>query len=193
LQSLSGAAERNENILYVCYDNEAYMNTGIQRSSATPKGASTTTTPRQARKEGPKKNMVAILAAHEIPYIATATIAYPEDLERKVRKARKLEGMKFIHVLSPCPPGWAYPPEKTVKLARLAVLSRIFPLLEVENGKAYRLSSMGEKEPVKEYIRLQGRFKAFTEAEMDELQGDVDEAWGALLSLEARKTGSGRC
>ncbi len=193
LQSLSGAAERNENILYICYDNEAYMNTGIQRSSATPRGAVTTTTPRGARKEGPKKNMVAILAAHEIPYIATATIAYPEDLERKVRKARKLEGMRFIHVLSPCPSGWSYPPEKTVKLARLAVLSRVFPLLEVENGKTYRLSAMGEKVPVKEYIRLQGRFKAFTDAEMDELQGNVDEAWRTLLSLAARKTGSGRC
>jgi pyruvate ferredoxin oxidoreductase beta subunit/2-oxoisovalerate ferredoxin oxidoreductase beta subunit len=193
LQSLSGAAERNENILYVCYDNEAYMNTGIQRSSATPRGALTTTTPKGARKEGPKKNMVAILAAHGIPYIATAAIAYPEDLEQKVRKARKLEGMKFIHVLSPCPPGWAYPPEKTVKLARLAVLSRIFPLLEVENGRAYRLSPMGEKTPVKEYMRLQGRFKSFTDNEMDEFQGDVDEAWDALLSLAARKAGSGRC
>ena len=136
--------------------------------------------------------MVAILAAHGVPYIATSTIAYPEDLERKVRKAKKLGGMKFIHVLSPCPPGWAFPPEKTVKLARLAVLSRIFPLLEVENGRAYRLSPMGEKTPVKEYIRLQGRFKAFDDAELDELQRDVDEAWGALLSLAARKTEDGR-
>ena len=193
LQSLSGAAERNENILYVCYDNEAYMNTGIQRSSATPEGAVTTTTPREARKKGRKKNMVAILAAHEIPYIATATIAYPDDLERKVRKARKLEGMKFIHVLSPCPPGWAFPPEKTVKLARLAVLSRVFPLLEVENGKTYRLNPMGEKAPVREYIRLQGRFKSFTDAEVEKLQRDVDGAWDALLSLAAGKAGCGRC
>jgi pyruvate/2-oxoacid:ferredoxin oxidoreductase beta subunit len=194
MQSLSGAAERNENILYMCYDNEAYMNTGVQRSSATPQGAWTTTTPKQARKEGPKKNMAAILAAHGIPYIATATIAYPEDLERKVRKAKKLEGLKFIHVLSPCPSGWGYPPEKTVKLARLAVLSRVFPLFEIEKGgAAYRLSPMGEKTPVKEYIRLQGRFKAFTDAELDELQAAVDEGWGALLSLAAGKTEGGRC
>ncbi len=182
LQSLSGAAERNEDILYVCYDNEAYMNTGVQRSSATPKGAWTTTTPKGAPKERPKKNMIAILAAHEIPYIATATIAYPEDLERKVRTAKKLKGMRFIHVLSPCPSGWGYSPEKTVKLARLAVLSRIFPLLEVANGKTYRLSPMSEKVPVDEYIKAQGRFKNLNDEEMAAIQATVDTAWAELMA-----------
>jgi pyruvate/2-oxoacid:ferredoxin oxidoreductase beta subunit len=183
LQSLSGAAERNEDILYVCYDNEAYMNTGVQRSSATPKGTLTTTTPRGAPEDRPKKRLIAILAAHEIPYIATAAIAYPADLERKVRKAKRMEGLRFVHVLSPCPPGWAYPPEKTIRMARLAVLSRIFPLFEVENGKDYSLSPMEEKVPVREYIRSQGRFREIADEEIAGLQESVDRAWQDLVVL----------
>jgi pyruvate/2-oxoacid:ferredoxin oxidoreductase beta subunit len=106
LQALSGAAERNEDIIYVCYDNEAYMNTGIQRSSATPFGAWTTTTPGESWKLDPKKDMLAILAAHRVPYAATATVAYPDDLLAKVRKAKAIKGTRFLHVLAPCPPGW---------------------------------------------------------------------------------------
>jgi pyruvate/2-oxoacid:ferredoxin oxidoreductase beta subunit len=179
-QSLSGAAERNEDILYVCYDNEAYMNTGVQRSSATPKGAWTTTTPKGALEDRPKKNLIAILAAHEIPYVATATVAYLEDLEEKVKRAKKIAGFRFIHILSPCPPGWIFPPEKTIRLARLAVTSRIFPLFEVENGKEYSLSPMEEKVSVREYIQGQGRFRNFTEEEMAMLQRNVDQAWDDL-------------
>jgi len=181
-QSLSGAAERSENILYVCYDNEAYMNTGVQRSSATPKGAWTTTTPKGALEDRPKKNLIAILAAHEIPYIATSTVAYPEDLEEKVKRAKKIDGFRFIHILSPCPPGWIFPPEKTIRLARLAVISRIFPLYEVENGKEYCLSPMEEKVPVREYIESQGRFRNFTEEGMAMLQNSVDQAWEDLAA-----------
>jgi len=181
-QSLSGAAERNENIIYVCYDNEAYMNTGVQRSSATPKGAWTTTTPKGALEDRPKKKVIAILAAHEIPYIATATVAYPEDLERKVRRAKGIDGMRFIHVLSPCPPGWIYPPEKTIRLARLAVLSRIFPLFEVENGVQFYLSPMEERVPVNEYIRAQGRFRNLSDEGVAILQENVDQAWQDLVA-----------
>ena len=109
LQSLSGTAERNEDILYVCYDNEAYMNTGIQRSSATPPGAWTTTTPRGSLKAEPKKDIEKIMMAHGIPYMATASVAYPDDFIEKFRKAKNIRGTKFIHVLSPCPPGWRQP------------------------------------------------------------------------------------
>ncbi len=187
-QTLSGAAERNENIIYVCYDNEAYMNTGVQRSSATPEGSWTTTTPQGALEDRPKKKIVAILAAHEIPYIATATVAYPEDLERKIRKARKIEGMRFIHILSPCPPGWLYPPEKTIYLARMAVLSRIFPLLELKYGREFHLNPMGDKVPVTEYIRTQGRFRGLSDEGISRIQENVDEAWADLLA----KSQSGR-
>jgi pyruvate/2-oxoacid:ferredoxin oxidoreductase beta subunit len=189
LQSLSGAAERNEDILYVCYDNEAYMNTGVQRSSATPKGAWTTTTPNGALEDRPKKNLMAILAAHEIPYSATATIAYPKDLEKKVLRAKKLKGFRFIHILSPCPPGWVYPPEKTVRMARLAVLTRAFPLFEVENGREVFLSPMEEKVQVAEYIRAQGRFRNFTEEDLSVLQQNVDRLWEELVA-RAKKAGS---
>jgi pyruvate/2-oxoacid:ferredoxin oxidoreductase beta subunit len=141
-QSLSGAAERNEDILYCCYDNEAYMNTGIQRSSATPKGSWTTTTPAQSLKEEPKKDIDAILAAHRIPYLATASLAFPEDLARKVKKARKIRGTRFIHILVPCPPGWRFQTDLTVRLSRLAVETRAFPLYEVDHGMRYQLNPM---------------------------------------------------
>jgi pyruvate/2-oxoacid:ferredoxin oxidoreductase beta subunit len=126
LQALSAAAERDENFIYLCYDNEGYMNTGVQRSSATPPGAWTTTTP--AGKTERKKNLPAIMMAHRIPYMATATPAYPDDFLAKVRKAKDMRGLRFLQVLSPCPPGWGIPTESTLKLARLAVQSRVFPL-----------------------------------------------------------------
>ncbi|NIM19673.1 MAG: 3-methyl-2-oxobutanoate dehydrogenase subunit beta [Candidatus Latescibacteria bacterium] len=183
LQALSGAAERNEDIVYCCYDNEAYMNTGIQRSSATPPGAWTTTTPRGDRKRRPKKKIIEILAAHGIPYIATASVAYPNDLIAKFQKAKGIRGTKFIHVFAPCPTGWKSAPELTVKLARLAVESRLFPLLEVENGH-YKLNKDIPQKPVREYLSLQGRFSDMTEEEIQRLERDIDEFWQSLLIKE---------
>ena len=180
-QSLSGAAERNEDILYCCYDNEAYMNTGIQRSSATPRGSWTTTTPIQSLKEEPKKDIDTIVAAHRIPYVATASLAFPEDLGRKVKKAKGIRGTRFIHILAPCPPGWRFASDLTIRFARLAVVSRTFPLYEVEDGKWYRLSPMPEKVPVKEYVRLQGRFSHFSDKMIEALQREVDMRWEELL------------
>lgn len=180
-QSLSGAAERNDDILYVCYDNEAYMNTGIQRSSATPFGAWTTTTPTSNRKKELKKNMVEVLAAHRIPYIATATVAFPEDLVAKVNKAKSMRGFKFIHILSPCPPGWKSAPELSVRLSRLAVETKIFPLFEIIDGTEYRLTHDHLGLPVDEYLQHQGRFTAMSAAERAEIQSEVDASWKRLL------------
>ena len=180
-QSLSGAAERNEDILYCCYDNEAYMNTGIQRSSATPRGSWTTTTPIQSLKEEPKKDIDTIVAAHRIPYVATASLAFPEDLGRKVKKAKGIRGTRFIHILAPCPPGWRFASDLTIRFARLAVASRAFPLYEVEDGKRYRLSPMPEKVPIKEYVRLQGRFSHLSKKQIETIQKEIDTRWEELL------------
>jgi pyruvate/2-oxoacid:ferredoxin oxidoreductase beta subunit len=127
-QALSGAVERNEDFIYVCYDNEAYMNTGVQRRSSTPYGAWTTTTPRPEWKKMRKKNIVEVLVAHRIPYVATANIAFPEDLVHKVQKAKGLKGSRFIHIYASCPTGWRIPSEMSVKIARTAVLTNIFPV-----------------------------------------------------------------
>jgi pyruvate/2-oxoacid:ferredoxin oxidoreductase beta subunit len=181
LQALSGAAERNENILYVCYDNEAYMNTGIQRSSATPWGAWTTTTPVEQPQSTNKKDIIAIMAAHRIPYAATASLAYPVDLLAKVRRARDTPGTRFLHILAPCPPGWKYPDEDTIALGRLAVRSRVFPLLEVEKGKRWRITADFDPEPVDEYLRIQGRFRHLNDEERQHIQANVDERWEALM------------
>lgn len=185
LQSLSGAAERNENIIYICYDNEAYMNTGIQRSGATPYLAWTTTTPEKTPKTEPKKDIMAIMVAHRIPYAATATIAYPEDFIRKVQKAQSIYGTKFLHVLAPCPPGWKAPSELAVKLSRLAVQTRVFPLYEVENGERYILNEPKDDTalPVSEYLKLQGRFSHLTDKEIQEIQELIDTRWQRLVRL----------
>jgi pyruvate/2-oxoacid:ferredoxin oxidoreductase beta subunit len=180
-QSLSGAAERNEDILYCCYDNEAYMNTGIQRSSATPKGSWTTTTPVQNLKEEPKKDIDAILAAHRIPYLATASLAFPEDLARKVKKAKRIKGTRFIHILIPCPPGWRFQSDLTIRLSRLAVETRTFPLFEVDHGMRYQLNPMPKKIPLKEYVRLQGRFSHLSEKQIEVIQKEIDTKWEELL------------
>jgi pyruvate/2-oxoacid:ferredoxin oxidoreductase beta subunit len=181
LQALSGAAERNEDILYVCYDNEAYMNTGIQRSSATPWGAWTTTTPVGTPKSHPKKDLVAILAAHRIPYAATSTVAHPVDLIEKVQKAKAMRGTKFLHVLAPCPPGWRTSDEETIELARMAVRSRVFPLYEVENGTRWQLTGDHPGDPVEPYIRKQGRFRHLTPEQIRVIQADVDARWDLLM------------
>ena len=181
-QALSGAAERNEDILYVTYDNEAYMNTGIQRSSATPYGSWTTTTPN--KKERPKKNLIEALAAHHIPYIATASVAFPDDLIKKVEKAKSLRGTKFIHILAPCPPGWKTPPEITIKLARLAVETKIFPLFEIEEGWRYHITHESSGIPVGQYLKPQGRFSHLTEADYETIQRDVERNYKILKMKE---------
>jgi len=183
IQALSAAVERNEDFIYMCYDNEAYMNTGIQRSSATPWGAWTTTTPVKHPKEQPKKDMVAIMAAHRIPYTATATVAYPEDLIRKVQKAKGIRGSKFIHVLSPCPSGWKSEPAQSVLLSRLAVQTRIFPLYEVEHGEKYTINVWPkERVPVTEYMKLQGRFAHLGPEALAQIQENVDREWEKLVA-----------
>jgi len=180
-QALSGAVERNEDFLYVCYDNEAYMNTGVQRSSSTPYGAWTTTTPNREWKKMRKKNIVEALVAHRIPYAATASIAYPEDLVSKVKKAKEVKGSKFIHIFSSCPTGWRIPSEMSIKIARMAVQTNIFPLYEVEGGVRYTINLTPKGYLVKEYFRLQGRFRHLTEADLDQIQGMVNEDWDLLL------------
>ncbi|MHB1419855.1 MAG: thiamine pyrophosphate-dependent enzyme [Bacillota bacterium] len=185
LQSLSGAAERNDNILYITYDNEGYMNTGVQRSSATPQGAWTTTTPVYEGNSRPKKDIIAILANHNVPYTATASAAYANDLVAKVQKAKQLKGTKFIHVLAPCPLGWRYDPSYTVKLARVAVESKIFPLYEVTQGNKYAITYEPAGIPVGEYLDLQGRFAHLSDQKKLAIQDNVNEAWEDL----ARRAG----
>jgi pyruvate/2-oxoacid:ferredoxin oxidoreductase beta subunit len=180
LQALSGAAERNEDIIYCCYDNEAYMNTGIQRSSSTPTGAWTTTTPAKHPEANPKKDIMGILAAHRIPYAATASVAYPVDLVEKVEKAKRIRGTRFLHILSPCPPGWRYPDESTIEMARMAVRNLIFPLLEVENGERWRFTVDHPGESVEPYIRKQGRFRHLTDDDVAKIQEEVDDRWERL-------------
>ncbi len=182
LQALSGAAERNEDILYVCYDNEAYMNTGIQRSGGTPKGAWTMTTPDKPGSELPKKDIDAILRAHGIAYQATATVAYAEDMVRKFKKAREVKGFRFIHVLSPCPPGWKHDPDQTVHFSRLAVQTGLFPLYEEERGVFKLNVPVPKRKPVLEFLSGQGRFKDLKPAEVQVIQQGVDERWVRLAA-----------
>jgi pyruvate/2-oxoacid:ferredoxin oxidoreductase beta subunit len=184
IQALSGAAERNEDIIYVCYDNEAYMNTGIQRSSATPYGAWTTTTPVKHFKTRPKKDIDAIMAAHRIPYQATASVAFLEDLYKKVKKAMGIKGTRFFHIYAPCPAGWKSRPEDTIKLARLAVQTTLFPIFEVENGEKYTLNiQVKEPKPMKDYIRLQGRFRHLKDEQIQEIQENVNRRWDSIRKL----------
>ncbi|HPP87264.1 MAG TPA: thiamine pyrophosphate-dependent enzyme [bacterium] len=165
LQALSAAAERNDNIIYVCYDNEAYMNTGTQRSGATPENALTTTTPLFG-KQHKKKDIIKIMEAHNIPYIATCSPAYPVDLYNKFLKAKSIQGFKFIYIFIPCPPGWGFNPAQTIKIGKLAAECGIFELFEIINGeKIYngiteriKNNKQPKKNPV-EYYSLQMRFK----------------------------------
>ena len=179
-QALSGAAERNEDFIYVCYDNEAYMNTGIQRSSATPFGAWTTTTPTDSPKAEKKKDIIQILAAHHIPYLATASVAYPDDMIAKIQKAKEIRGLRFVHVFSPCPPGWKFEPEDSIKISRMAIESRVFPLLEIYDGNDYRLTHEPAGSSVRDYLKMQGRFRHLKEADIDVIQKNVDEEWKRL-------------
>jgi pyruvate ferredoxin oxidoreductase beta subunit len=188
MQALSGALERRHNFLYLCFDNEAYMNTGIQRSSATPYGASTTTAPAGKFSIGQttwKKNLPEIAVAHNIPYVATASPGYPFDLMNKVKKGAEVDGPAYVHILSPCPTGWRSPTNLSVKLGKLAVETAIFPLYEVENGR-YKLNVDPAKlKPVEEYLKPQGRFRHLLEAEVKEIQKHVNEEYARLKAKVA--------
>ena len=184
IQALSGAAERNANYIHVCYDNEAYMNTGTQRSGATPQGIRTATTPGSGKLE-PKKDMVAIMAAHRIPYIATACAAYPLDLFQKFQRARSIYGTRYIHILCPCPPGWGYEPEEMIQVGKQAVRSGIFPLFEIENGRL-RFSPESRREPaydVEAYVRAQRRFREFSPQEIEQVRQQARTLRQQLLAM----------
>jgi len=178
-QPLSGAAERNEDIIVVCLDNEAYMNTGIQRSSTTPLHAWTTTTEvgkAQSGKPENKKDMPLIMAAHNVPYVATASISHIRDLIRKAKKISGIKGFRYIHILTPCSQGWLFPPEKTVEIARLSVETAYFPLFEIENGKVFRFTVKppAKPRPIIDFLKLQKRFGHLKETEVQEIQKWVD-------------------
>ncbi|GAA5819722.1 MAG: pyruvate synthase subunit PorB [Methanobrevibacter sp. CfCl-M3] len=182
-QSLSGAMERGHNLTYICYDNEAYMNTGIQRSGSTPFGASTTTSPAGKKSFGedkPKKNMPLIMAAHGIPYVATASISYPEDFMRKVKKASEIDGPSYIHLNQPCTTGWGYEPSKTIELGRLAVETGSWMLYEVVNGEFKLTYKPQVRKPIKEYLSVQKRFKHLQDKEVETIQEYVDQQCKAV-------------
>ena len=189
IQALSGALERGHDFIYVCYDNEAYMNTGIQRSSATPFGASTTTSPAGTVSIGQttwKKNMPAIIAAHDIPYVATACPSYPFDLINKIDKAKKIDGPSYIHVLSVCPTGWRAPADSAIELGRLAVRTGIFPLYEIEEGK-YKLNvDPPQLRPIEDYLKLQGRFRHLLPEQIAIIQERVSVEYAKLKEKAAR-------
>jgi pyruvate ferredoxin oxidoreductase beta subunit len=184
--ALSGALERGHDMIYVCYDNEAYMNTGIQRSSSTPFGASTTTTPAGKASMGQhtqKKNMATIAVAHNIPYVATACSSFPFDLMEKVERASKIVGPAYVHILSVCPTGWRIQPNEAIKYGRLAVDACVFPLYEVVNGK-YRLTYQPQRViPVKDYLGGQGRFRHLTDKEIEQIQVSVNSDYQKIVRL----------
>ncbi|WP_455142521.1 thiamine pyrophosphate-dependent enzyme [Candidatus Hodarchaeum mangrovi] len=188
LATWSGAAERNENILHCCYDNGFYSNTGAQRSGATPRGAVTTTTP--FGKQEKRKSVARIMAAHDIPYIATASVGYLRDLYTKAQKASQIRGYRFILIDAPCPTGWNSDPAITPELGELAVKTGYFPLYEIENGKL-TFSKRGEKYrdpnkriPIEEYLKRQGRFKSMSPQQIDTLKSDIQYEWERLSRLE---------
>jgi pyruvate ferredoxin oxidoreductase beta subunit len=186
IQALSGAAERGTDFIFVCYDNEGYMNTGTQRSSATPLGAITTTTP-ILTKEQHKKDMLKIMEAHDIAYIATTSPAYPIDLYDKFVKAKRIRGTRYMQIHVPCPPGWGYPPQDTVKMARLAIETGVFVLFEAENGKfrftgrSKSLAEKGNRLPLINYLERQDRFKKMSAEQLSSLQKFIDNKWNEYL------------
>ena len=181
-QALSGAADRDENIIYCCFDNEAYMNTGIQSSSSTPEHAWTMTTPLGRSRK--KKNMVEIMGAHKIPYAAAANSCFPDDLRRKIGEAKKLKGLKYIHILSPCPTGWRYPERLTPNIGRLAVETRYYPLYEIRDGQKYTITHYPKNLPVGDYLLCQDRFKHLTHKQIEIIQKEVDTNWNELTRRE---------
>lgn len=185
IQGLSGAAERGTNFIYACYDNEAYMNTGVQRSGSTPYGVRTTTTPIVGKREH-KKNMPKILEAHDIPYVATSCASYPLDIYAKFKRAKQIKGTKYLHILSPCPPGWGYSTEHTIKIGKLAVETGFWPLYEIENGKfilskpSERLIDPSKRKPIEEYLSTQKRFKGLDASEINEYRRYIDDQWAYI-------------
>jgi pyruvate ferredoxin oxidoreductase beta subunit len=189
IQALSGAAERDTDLIYICYDNEAYGNTGFQRSSASPYGSWTTTTP--SGKKEHKKNVPMIMTAHGIPYVATASPSYPLDMISKLKKAKEMHGTRYIQILAPCSPGWRYPTEKTIEIGRMAVLTGMWALFEVEHGK-FRLSNpsvslvdKARRKPVEEYLRMQGRFSNLTKEDIAVIQRWIDDTWENYKKLQS--------
>ncbi len=185
--AMSGAFERGENILYVCTENGAYMNTGMQRSSATPYGASATTTPAGTKIPGKrefKKPVALIMAAHNAPYVATASVCDIPDLQRKVKKGLETKGPCYLEIVSPCPTGWYSASAKSIEIARLARDTRVSPLYEVVNGKLNITHDIKEPKPVEEYLKTQGRFKHLDEHEIKIIQEHVDKEWAKLKKLE---------
>jgi pyruvate ferredoxin oxidoreductase beta subunit/2-oxoisovalerate ferredoxin oxidoreductase beta subunit len=190
---VSAAAERNEDVIYVLNDNEAYMNTGVQKSGATPEGAWTTTTPARAPRAGRKKDMARIMAAHGIPYVATlaaGSVPMLRDFRSKVARAAEMRGFRFLHVLGACPPGWRYPTSQSVDVVRLAVETRYFPLVECDHGE-WRITLRPKRSlPVAEFLKTQGRFAHLSPEEIETIQTHVDERWELferLASEEARQ------
>ncbi len=184
IQALSGAVERGTNFIYACYDNEAYMNTGVQRSGSTPQGAFTATTP--GGKIRPKKNMPKILEAHGIPYVATACSSYPLDLYEKFQRARDIKGSRYIHILSACPPGWGYDPKDTIKIGRLAVQTGFWPLYEVVDGKftiskdSKRYLDPSKRKPIQEYFYAQKRFKDIDQKGIEQHKNYINNLWNEI-------------
>ena len=190
LQSLSGVAKNNDDIIYVCLDNEGYMNTGIQVSSSTPSFAWTGTTPKGNPRR--KKNIMEIMAAHYNPYSATATIGFPRDLQKKITQAKGIRGTKFIHLLSPCPTGWRMASDISPEVSILAVETNIFPLYEIEDGVRYTINHEPRRLPVEEYLSKQGRFRHVKEAEIKRIQKDADDEWNKLKWRADHSTSGGR-
>lgn len=196
LQALSGALERQTNFIYVCYNNQMYSNTGIQRSGATPYGAWTTTT--WTGKKERQKELAEIVMAHHIPYVATATVAYPEDLFNKMKKAKEIEGSRYIEILAPCPPGWRFDMSKTVEMSRLAVETGAWVLYEVVNGKieftgySKRIIEGKERKPVEEWLKMQGRFRHLKEEDIARIKQMVDEKWNEYKKLYSPETSSNK-
>ena len=182
-QCLSSAAERNEDFLYICLDNEGYMNTGAQKSSSTPHFARTGSTP--AGKTSRKKNLSEIMAAHGVPYVATASAGHLADLRNKVAKAKALRGTRLITVLIPCLDGWGLPDDAGLTAARYAVECGAFPLYEIEDGNRYTLSLREKTRPVAHYLALQRRYRGMAEADVATLQAEIDAAWAMLVARAA--------
>lgn len=185
LQALSGACERNEDLIFICYDNEAYMNTGIQRSGTTPQGVLTTTTPISGKKQK-NKDVPAIIAAHGIPYVATASASYPLDLYDKICKAKTISGPKYIHVHTPCPTGWGFNPRYAIQIGRWAVECGLYDLYEKENdrfelsGPSKRLMNK-QRRPVSDYLEAQTRFRGYGRAQVEAVQQEVDKKWATYI------------
>jgi pyruvate ferredoxin oxidoreductase beta subunit len=181
---VSAAAERNENMIQICVDNEAYMNTGIQKSGLTPFGAWTTTTP--LGKEAPKKEIPLIIAQHRVPYVATTSVAYPRDLQAKLKKASGIQGFKYLHTVIPCPTGWRFDPAKSVEVVRLGVETWVWPLYEIEDG-VLRVTLKPKQRPVEDYLKAQNRFRHLSDDQIKFIQSETDTRRQRLLENDGKR------